>query len=66
MDTNPLLDAAACERAAVYAYHEGNLARHEWLKLRAEELRDQAGGHRPADPPNDADSPNDAVTDGDA
>ncbi len=49
MNTDPLVDAAACERAAVYAYREGNFTRHEWLKRRAEELRQLARGRQPAD-----------------
>lgn len=59
MNTDPLVDAAACERAAVYAYREGNMARHEWLTRRAQELRALARGRRPARPPTDD------VTDGD-
>lgn len=41
-----LTDAAACERAAVYAYRAGDIARHEQLKRRADELRREALGRR--------------------
>ena len=53
MNASPLVDAAACERAAVHAHREGDFARHEWLMRRADELRQLARGQRRADPSKD-------------